>query len=87
MNAFVYILESASGRLYVGSTDDLSRRLRQHAKGHTQTTRNLRTDNLVVAQGYQSPKDARAIEARIKKLTRRDDIEKMIKDGYIRLRE
>ena len=83
--AWVYILKIKSGRFYVGSTSDLSRRLAQHVSGHTPTTKRLPIEGLVLKQEYKTLKDARAIEAKIKKLKRKDYIEKMVKDGYIKL--
>lgn len=38
---WVYILHSASGRYYIGSTVDLDERMAQHHRGHTHTTRRL----------------------------------------------
>ena len=83
--AWVYILKTKSGKFYVGSTSDLSRRLAQHVSGHTPTTKRLPIKGLVLKQEYKTLKDARAIEAKIKKLKRKDYIEKMVKDGYIKL--
>jgi len=40
MAAFLYILQSqTSGKFYVGSTDDLDRRLSEHARNYTPSTR------------------------------------------------
>ncbi len=37
--AWIYFLqEENSGRFYIGSTSDLSRRLEQHQSGHTHST-------------------------------------------------
>ena len=83
--ACVYILQSKSGKFYIGSTDNLERRLRQHALGHTQTTRNMESCVLVLTQNYPSLEIARKIERKIKNLKRKDYVEKMIKEGYIRL--
>src|SRR2546427_8106563 len=38
VGAFVYVLQSRSGRYYYGSTTDLNRRIGQHARGCTYTT-------------------------------------------------
>jgi putative endonuclease len=83
--AWVYILKSSSGKFYVGSTDNLERRLRQHTLGHTQTTHNMGSFILVLKQNYSSLEIARKIELKIKKLKRKDYIEKIVKEGYIRL--
>jgi tRNA/rRNA methyltransferase/putative endonuclease len=39
--AWVYILRGKSGRHYIGSTDDLERRLAEHQRGSNHTTRRL----------------------------------------------
>ena len=81
----VYILKSETGKFYIGSTNNITRRLQQHHSGHTKTTRNMGTFTLVFKQEYSSLESARKIEKKIKKLKRRDYIENMIKEGYIRL--
>ena len=86
MFGFLYILKDNNGKFYIGSTDDLKRRLKRHYLGHTQTTRNMKNPTLVFSQKFSSLQEARKIEARIKKLKRKDYIEKIIKDGYIKMR-
>lgn len=86
MNAFVYILKDENGKFYIGSTNDLQRRMKQHYSGHTQTTDRMKNFVLVLSQEYKSLKIARGIEQRIKKLKRRDYIEKMIAEGCIKMR-
>jgi len=85
MSAFVYILEDDKGKFYVGSTDNLKRRLSQHETGHTQTTRNMVKPRLVFRQEYDSLEQARRVERKIKKLKRKDYITKMISDGFIKI--
>ena len=86
MFGFVYILKDKNEKFYVGSTNDLERRMRQHRAGHTQTTRNMKISVLVFSQKFDSLEQARKIETRIKKLKRKDYIEKIIKDGYIKIK-
>ena len=85
MKGFVYILKDSTGKFYIGSTDNIDRRLSQHEQGHTQTTRNMEKPELIFQQGYESIKVARQIERRLKSLKRKDYIEKIIADGYIRM--
>ena len=85
MKAWVYILKNASDRFYIGSTDDVQRRLKQHLTGSTQTTRNMGTFELVLTQGYDSLRQARKVERKLKNLKRKDYIEKIVKEGYIRI--
>ena len=86
MKAFVYILKDEKGRFYIGSTNDLERRMIQHKIGHTQTTRNMNNPSLVLSQEYETLQIARIVEKKIKKLKRKDYIEKMIFDGYIKIK-
>jgi len=83
--AWVYILRTESGKFYVGSTTDLSRRMKDHKIGQTPSTKRLGFGLLVFFQQYETLQQARSVEKRIKRLKRRDYIEKIIKDGYIRL--
>ncbi|MDO8728928.1 MAG: GIY-YIG nuclease family protein [bacterium] len=85
MKAFVYILQDNNGKFYIGSTPTLEKRLRQHASGHTQTTRNMINPKLVLKQEVSFIAVARSIEHRLKKMKRRDYIEKIVKDGYIKI--
>jgi predicted GIY-YIG superfamily endonuclease len=62
MGAYVYVLRSRSGRFYYGSTTDLSRRLEQHARGHTYTTSRDAPWALVASREVGSLSEARALE-------------------------
>lgn len=85
MKGFVYILKDTNGKFYIGSTENIERRLKQHNLEHTQTTRNMKSSKLIHCQEYASLEIARKVERKIKALKRRDYIEKIVKDGYIRL--
>lgn len=82
----VYILQDDNGRYYVGSTSDLSRRLNQREQKHTWTTQRFKNPKLVLSQSYPSLQEARKIELKIKKMKRKDYIDKMVLDGYIKVR-
>ena len=63
----VYILRGASGRHYIGLTDDLPARIEQHRRGHTHTTSRLGGSlELVVSREYPDRETAAAIERRLK---------------------
>lgn len=87
MKPCVYILKDKTGKFYVGSTSDLQRRLKQHFAMHTQTTRGMKELRLVLSQEYANLGIARNVERKIKKLKRKDYIEKMVKDGCIKLKQ
>ena len=84
--AWVYILSTESGKYYVGSTRDLEKRLQHHFGGHTPSTKRLAAKSVVLKQQFETLTEARAVERKIKRLKRRDYIEKMVKDGYIKMR-
>jgi len=66
--AFVYILQSeTSERFYVGSTDDLRRRISEHLRGHTLATRGRGPWKLVYTEQLESLLEARRRELEIKR--------------------
>ncbi|MGI9118038.1 MAG: GIY-YIG nuclease family protein [Minisyncoccia bacterium] len=85
MKPVVYILETSVGKYYIGSTDNLKRRLEQHKTGHTHSTKRMGKIKLIFSQVYESLIDARSVELKLKKLKRKDYLEKIIKEGYIKI--
>jgi predicted GIY-YIG superfamily endonuclease len=83
--AFVYILQTQNGQYYVGSTDNIERRLKQRYLKHTATTSRLGVEKVLLTQEYKTLAEARKVELKIKKLKRKDYIEKMVKAGYIKI--
>lgn len=81
---FVYILKTERG-YYVGSAANPEERLKQHISGKTHSTKRMGKLELVFLQKFSSTLEARRIERKIKKLKRKDYIEKIINDGYIKL--
>ena len=66
--AWVYILRGASGRHYIGSTNNLTRRIEEHQKGQTHTTKRL-GGNLDIVATLELPTlaEARALEREMKR--------------------
>lgn len=65
--ATVYILKSrTSGRLYIGSTSHLARRLEEHARGHSPYTRDRGPWDLVYQEEYVKLPEARRRERQLK---------------------
>ena len=63
-----YILRSeASQRFYVGSTDDLFRRLSEHERGHSLATRGRGPWKLVYKEEFPNLQEARRRELEIKR--------------------
>jgi putative endonuclease len=64
---YLYILQNEqTDRYYIGSTNDLERRLKEHQRGRTRTTRILRTNKLVYFEEYSTEKEARNREKKLK---------------------
>lgn len=73
---YVYILQCADTSLYVGSTNDLDRRLHQHnnLKSGAHYTKIRRPVELAYAEVYATYSDARAREGELKRLSRKEKI-------------
>ncbi len=64
---WLYILKNElTGRFYIGSTNNLDRRLKEHASGKTRTTRVLETNKLVYKELYTNIEEARSREKKLK---------------------
>ena len=64
---YVYILKSdKDGKLYVGSTDDLKRRVREHNAGQCQSTRHRRPLRLEAYVAVMEEAVARDLEKYLK---------------------
>jgi predicted GIY-YIG superfamily endonuclease len=66
--AWVYILRGSSGRCYIGSTENLPRRLEEHCRGSNHTTHRLGGKlELVAAKRVGDTREARLIEKALKR--------------------
>ena len=80
--AFLYILESlTTGHFYIGSTTDLDRRLEEHQRGHTPSTRGRGPWNLAYQESFASLSDARKRELEIKRWKSAKLIRQLIAHG------
>ena len=83
---FLYILRSErNGRYYVGSTNNLERRLVEHNAGKTKSLRYLRPFSIVFKKEFVELQEARRVEQKLKKMKSRDIIERIIKDQEMKL--
>jgi putative endonuclease len=65
--AWVYILRGGSGRHYIGSTENLERRIAEHRRGSNHTTRRFGNDiELVAGKELPSITEARKLEIALK---------------------
>jgi putative endonuclease len=62
MGHTVYILEDENGDLYKGLTNDIDRRLKEHRRGKTVTTRRMSRLRLIHSERYETFKEARKRE-------------------------
>ncbi len=66
--AWVYMLRGESGRHYIGSTDNLARRIEEHRRGSNYTTRRLGgAIELVASKEFSSMAEARKFELALKR--------------------
>ena len=64
---YVYVLKSSQDEeLYVGSTNDLKRRIKQHQNGESFSTKLRRPFELIYYEAYKNEKDARLREHSLK---------------------
>lgn len=76
MKYFVYILKCADDTLYVGSTNDLQKRIHQHnnSKNGAHYTKIRRPVKLVHSEILKTYGESRAREAEIKRMKREDKL-------------
>lgn len=64
---YVYVLKSSQDdELYIGSTNDLKRRLKEHQNGESFSTKLRRPFELIYYEAYKKEKDARTREHALK---------------------
>ncbi len=84
--SYLYILKSErNSKYYIGSTNNYKRRVKQHNAGNVNFTRGIRPLKLVLVQKYPNIEKARLIERKLKALKRKDYIDKIVKDGFVRM--
>lgn len=77
----VYILKSLkNSRYYVGSTDNVGRRLKEHNSGLVHSTKTTKPFELLAFIPCTDLSEARSSEFRLKRYKRRDIIEKVVTD-------
>jgi putative endonuclease len=64
---YVYLLEGKKdNNLYIGFTNNIQQRIKQHNNGSVPSTKSRRPLELVYFEGYKSEKDARHREQNLK---------------------
>ena len=81
---FLYILKSQkNNKFYIGSTNDLERRLKEHNSGKTKSLKYLRPLEIVFYKRFQNEIDARRMEIKLKKFKNRGIIEQIVRQQNI----
>lgn len=67
---YVYLLKSTKdGKLYIGFTNDLKRRILEHNSGLSKSTKSRRPFKLIYYEAYTSEKDAKQREKMLKRFS------------------
>ena len=78
----VYVLQSQEdGKLYIGFTTDLNRRLTEHIKGYSKATAPRRPFELVFAEFYKAKGDALRRESYFKTQKGKRTLRLMLKES------
>lgn len=88
MIGYLYILKSLkTNRYYIGSSENPQRRLTEfHNLGKVKATKNSLPWKIVFVQEYLEIKTARQIEYKLKSFKSRKILEKIISDGFCKLK-
>ena len=73
MSYFVYILRTSSNTLYIGQTNNLEKRIKEHKNKSTKSAKYVRyfdSVDLVYSETYTTRKEAMQRESQLKKLTK-----------------
>jgi len=66
--AYVYIIQGTSGRYYIGSCQDVAKRLERHNSGMVYSSKRLGLPlKLIAYRAFDSSAQARAVEAKLKR--------------------
>ena len=61
-----YVLRDKNGKFYKGVTGDLNRRLKEHRKGDTKTTKRMESLSVFYTEKFETFAEARARELYLK---------------------
>jgi len=79
---YVYILQSQKdGNLYIGRTNDLDRRLKEHQNGRVSSTKSRRPFVMRRYFSVANESDSVILEKELKKGFRRDELKKSLNTG------
>lgn len=76
---YVYILFAKDSKFYIGFTNNLKRRLQQHARGEVTATKNRRPLKLIHYEYFINKEDAEAREKFLKSGHGREQLKNILK--------
>ena len=76
--SYVYILKSAANKYYIGATNNVENRLKQHNLGKVKSTKSGRPWHLIHIEKYNTISESRKREVQIKGWKSRKAIERLL---------
>jgi len=86
MSGFVYILKGDMDKYYIGSSENVGERFKEHLGGAVYTTSRMKNPKIVFTQEYPTIREAKQVEYKLKQLKRKDYIKKIVREGRIRMK-
>ena len=81
---FLYILQSVkNNRYYIGSTNNLERRLLEHNSGKTKSLRYLRPLKIVFQKEFIKESEAKQAEKKLKRFKNKNILERIISEQKV----
>ena len=84
MKWFVYIIKSGNkkvDKIYIGATNNLKRRIKDHNNGNTKSTKSFIPWKLLYCEEYKSKREALCREKQLKRWKSRKRIENLISNS------
>ena len=79
-----YILQSEKdGKYYIGSTDDLEKRMLRHNKGYSRYTKNRGSFKIVYKEDFKTRSEAKKREYYLKSLKSKPAIDKLVQAAFV----
>jgi len=75
-------LKLANNKTYIGSTDNLERRLQEHFSGNAYSTKNKLPAKLAYSKGFESLEEARYMEKYYKSCAGRKKLKELFKKEF-----
>ncbi|MBI3631739.1 MAG: GIY-YIG nuclease family protein [Candidatus Staskawiczbacteria bacterium] len=83
---FLYILQSEkNGRYYIGSTNNLKRRIIEHNSGKTRSLKYLIPLKIVFSKEYKQEHETKQMEKKLKKFKNRNIIKRIVAEQELKL--